>query len=323
MAKKISIIIPVKEVDSFAEECLRECKKLDYPDFEIILLPDSMPEKEMAGVKVIATGPVKPSAKRNLGAEKSKADLCAFIDSDAYPEKGWLKKAVVYFQDPSIAAVGGPNLTPPNDPLLSRISGDILSNPAAAGIFALRYKVRAGRTVKELPSCNLIVEKKIFDEIGGFDTSFLTAEDSKLCFEIRKKGRKVFYAEDVRVLHHRRPLFRKHLRQMWVYGRDKGLLIREFLSFGKLYYFLPSLFLISLISLSFLSAAFYGNPLGEFSFLALVSISSIYLLTMLLFSIIQNPRYFFLVLSGSVLTHIFYGLGFIYGLLVYKKGVSA
>lgn len=38
---KVSIIIPLKEYNSYIEECIRHCLELDYPDFEIIVLPDN------------------------------------------------------------------------------------------------------------------------------------------------------------------------------------------------------------------------------------------------------------------------------------------
>ena len=36
----VSIIIPCKDVDDYTRECIEYCRRLDYPNFEIILLPD-------------------------------------------------------------------------------------------------------------------------------------------------------------------------------------------------------------------------------------------------------------------------------------------
>jgi len=318
MAKTVSIIIPVREVDKFTEECLEKCRKLDYPEYEILLLPDYAPKTNISGVRVIPTGAIKPSEKRNLGVSKSNSEIIAFIDSDAYPLKDWLKKAVTYFENPDVGGVGGPNLTPPNDSLLSKIGGDILSNPAAAGLFALRYKVMAGRYVKELPSCNLLVRRDVFNKIGGFDVAFLTAEDSKLCFEIRGQGKGILYANDVLVYHHRRPLFKPHLKQMWIYGRDKGKLLRSFLSLRMAYYFIPSLFLLSLLFLAVSSILFQGSLIGVISQNLFLFVLGAYVIILLISSIIQNPKYFYIVFLGSLLTHLYYGIGFIYGLLLFR-----
>src|SRR3989304_6402127 len=106
----VSIIIPCKDVDDYTRECIKQCKQLNYDNYEVILLPDDSKEI-IEGVKVIPTGPVPPGVKRNIGIENSRGEFCAFIDNDAYPENDWLTKAVEYFENPQVAGVGGPGLT--------------------------------------------------------------------------------------------------------------------------------------------------------------------------------------------------------------------
>jgi cellulose synthase/poly-beta-1,6-N-acetylglucosamine synthase-like glycosyltransferase len=109
----ISIIIACKEIGDYAEECIKHCRQLDYENYEIILLPDSVTEN-VQGVKAIPAGPVTPGAKRNIGVANSDGEICAFIArADARPEKSWLRNAISYFKDSEVAAVGGPGITPP------------------------------------------------------------------------------------------------------------------------------------------------------------------------------------------------------------------
>ncbi len=89
----VSIIIPCKEVDNYTRECIEYCKRLDYSNFEIILLPDTFPQT-IDGVKVIPTGSVSPGVKRNKGVETANGEFCAFIDNDAYPRSDWLTNAL-------------------------------------------------------------------------------------------------------------------------------------------------------------------------------------------------------------------------------------
>jgi CDP-glycerol glycerophosphotransferase len=96
MKPLISIIIPCKEIDSYAKECVEYCKQLNYESYEVVLLPDDT-SAEIEDVKVISTGPITPGAKRNIGISNSNGELCAFIDSDAYPRKDWLINAKKYF----------------------------------------------------------------------------------------------------------------------------------------------------------------------------------------------------------------------------------
>lgn len=314
---KFSIVIPCKEFDAYSVKCLESCLQLNYENFEIILLPDKKIDLNDfrytdARIRVVPTGHVKPAAKRNIGIHDSQADFLAFIDSDAYPVKDWLANAVKYFENQEVGIIGGPNLTPPNSSAGQRISGYILSSPVSAGKFAMRYKLvgkfKDGVPVKEMPSCNLIVRRELAQRLGGFDQSLLTGEDSKFCFGVRKLGKKVVYVPDVVVYHHRRDLWKPHLKQMWIYARDKAWVIKEDFSLDKLYYSGPFLFVIFLASgsiLSFFSSSF------KVGFLSLLGI---YFGINLINSIITDWRLSIPLSVGIVLTHISYGLGFFYGL---------
>jgi len=133
-----SIIVPCKRIDSYTKECIDYCKKLDYETYEIIVLPDEQNEN-LEGVKVIPTGNVTPGRKRNIGMKNAKGEILAFVDSDARPEKSWLRNAISYFKDSEVAAVGGPGITPPEDSLMQKASGYILSSFAVRGLLG-RYK---------------------------------------------------------------------------------------------------------------------------------------------------------------------------------------
>lgn len=318
----ISIVIPFKTLDRYAEGCLSKCLQLDYDHYEIILLPNESPEAgrlpDSPKIKIIPTGNVKPSAKRNLGISRSspQSEIIAFVDSDAYPDSLWLRHSLPYFTNRMIGVLGGPNLTPKEDSNLQKASGDILSMPLATGLFAIRYMARYGfrkrQTVKEMPSCNLLIRKKVLEKIGGFDTTLLTAEDAKACFEIRKLGYHVIYAPDVQVYHHRRTLFSSHMRQIVIYARDKAWLVKEDFSSDKLYYFIPLLFFIFLAAGLLLSF----NPVIQGTlWLFLLTYAG----TLLAASVVKSPQRSYLIFPGTILTHAGYALGFLHGLLTRRS----
>ena len=94
---KVSIIIPIKEVNNYVEEAIPYLLDLDYKDYEIIILPDKESDKKFEKTRIITTGEIGPSEKRDIGAKKAKGELLAFIDDDAYPKKDWLKNVVLNF----------------------------------------------------------------------------------------------------------------------------------------------------------------------------------------------------------------------------------
>ena len=121
---KVSIIIPFKKLDKDVERCIKYCLELDYRNYDIILLPDKKLKKKFLKSKVIVTGPVCPSVKRNIGIKKSNAEICAFIDADAYPKRKWIKNAILVLKENDVGAVGGPILKLPNTSDLEKVSFD-------------------------------------------------------------------------------------------------------------------------------------------------------------------------------------------------------
>lgn len=313
----ISIIVPCKTLDAYTMECVKHCLELDYQRYEILLLPDNHLNISLSGVKVIPTGMVKPPTKRNVGISQASGEICGFIDSDAFPAKDWINNALKYFDDPEVAAVGGPNLTPDEDSPMQKASGFVYSSLLGGGKFAFRYDVKASRQNDELPSCNLFIRRSVLVKLGGFDDDFLTAEDSKICFQICRMGKKVLYAPEVIVYHHRRPLFMPHLKQVWNYGRDKAFLFRKFPYLRKAFYFLPSLLVLWSVAGFCLSLA--SSPLKIIYTASILCYITAVLMTGIVTTVrTGDVRMATIVSIGIVLTHLTYGMSFIEGLLIRK-----
>jgi GT2 family glycosyltransferase len=313
----ISIIIPVKEINDYILEFVPKILNQKNKDFEIIILPDEKPkeigpELRNKKIRIIATGSAGPAYKRDIGAEKSRGEILSFIDDDAYPfDENWLGKAKNNFQKESIAAVGGPQLTPKESSFFQKLSGKVLESPMVSGPVSFRHKSSEKKECYDIPSCNLFVRNKIFKKIGGFDTSFWPGEDTKLCLDIKKLGEKMVYDPEMKVYHHRRKDIWKYLKQIWQYSSHRGFFAKKYpeTSF-KLSYFVPSLFVLGLI---------FGPILSFFHFvfeIIYLVILGIYLILMFIESF-TTKRISWIVpfLVVGFLTHITYGFGFLRGLL--------
>lgn len=315
---QVSIIIPCRYIDSLTEKCIKECLNLDYDNFEIIVLPDSSQDSHIKNKKlrIIETGKVLPAVKRNIAMKKARGEFLAFIDSDAYPDKKWLKNAINYFEEDikkEIGIVGGPNLTPKESNFAEHVSGYVLSNFLVSGPACVRYKVTKNQYVKELPSCNYISRKKISPE---YKPDILTAEDSKFCFDISKKGYKILYAGDVVVFHHRRDKLSGHVKQMYNYGRDIAWLTKDEFSPDKLFFSLLSLFVIGFI-VGILSLTFSWFPINILFLIFLV----FYVFIMILTSVHKDFKTTDYVFILSIATHFAYGVGWIVGIFSKRKSV--
>jgi len=313
----VSIIIAVKTWQKNLEECVSKCQELDYPDFEILVLPDEPINKDLSsyGIKIIPTGPVSPAKKRDIALKYAQGEILAFIDDDAYPTKDWLKNAIKNFSDPQVVAVGGPATTPSDDTLRQKASGLVYASFLVSGQYRYRYIPKHKIEVDDYPSCNFLVRKTVFEELGGFDTVFWPGEDTKLCLDITKKlSQKIIYDPQVIVYHHRRPLFLGHLKQIANYALHRGYFVKRYPQTSlKFSYFIPSLFLLFLI-VGGIIAWFFGGFLRMSYLFSLF----LYLFSVLIFSINRDLRLIALVFPGIILTHLTYGLWFLKG-LVSKK----
>lgn len=306
----VSIIIPCKAIDDYTKECIEYCKRLDYGNYEVILLPDDALDR-VDGIKIVPTGPVTPGMKRNIGIANSNSEICAFIDSDAYPRRDWLRNAIMYFNDPQVAAVGGPGLTPREDNIMQKASGHVLSS-FMVGNISSRYKAERSCESDDIHSCNFIARKTILNEVGGWNEKYWPGEDTLICLAIKKAGKKLVEVPDVVVYHHRRTLFMPHLKQVSKFGLHRGFFAKRFQGNSfRLTYFIPSIFALTLFT-------------GMLASLTNPFIVNLLLLAMLLYLILGliatllNVRDVTLILPvwlGIIATHVVYGVSFLIGLM--------
>ena len=311
----VSIIIAFQRPGDYLQECLTAIKKLNYQNYEVILLPDEPMEAVGEGIMVIPSGPVGPPLKRDIGAREAKGEIIAFIDDDAYPREDWLKNAVRDFSDDAVAAVGGPASTAPSDNFWQKAGGEVLAGWMVGGVHLYRMLPKNPREVDDYPTCNLLVRGSTFEEVGGFDSPYWPGEDTVLCWKLTHQAKKkIIYDPEVQVFHHRRPLFRRHWQQIGNYGLHRGYFVKKFPKTSRRFnYFLPSLWTIFLI-LGWLPLLFIAGGVKCYIIIVLL-----YLLAAITTGARSlNFKTTVIVAAGIVSTHIVYGINFIRGLLVRK-----
>jgi len=314
---KFSVIIPVGEKSDYIGECVNKILKQSFKDFEIIVLPDKKTNKlkefKSKKIKIIETGKINPAYKRDLGVKKSKGEIIAFIDDDAYPDKDWMKNALKSFKDKKIIALGGPGLNPKKDSLKQKIGGKILESKFASGTEDYRCKIKEKRKVDDYPTFNFFVRKKGFEKVGGFNYQYWRGEDTKLCLELIKHG-DIIYDPEVVVYHHKRALFKPHLKQIWKCALYRGFFARKFPKTSRrIAYFVPSLFLIGLI------VGFILSFLHNLFLIVYIDVLIIYF-GLLILETIKIKKGKILFMCGVFLTHLVYGYAFLTGF--FKKNIK-
>ncbi|HLB51721.1 hypothetical protein A3F07_00815 [candidate division WWE3 bacterium RIFCSPHIGHO2_12_FULL_38_15] len=315
---KFSIIIPVRSINDHLRENIANLKLLKYEDFEVIILTDNTESYDFGDgrFKLLATGSVGPGEKRNVGANTSTGDILAFLDDDAYPKDDWLNKAYEIFKDKSIYALGAPAITPLNAGFLERCSGRVLESILSSAGTVYRYVPMSRRIINDYPTVNFLVKKEAFLSVGGFIKDFWPGEDTKLCLDlINKFGKEFIYDPALIVYHHRRNLFRPHLKQISRYGQHRGHFARIFPENSRNpSYFVPSLYILGLVAGPLVCLLI---PILWFVYLPVVLIYFMLISIEVVRVSIKDKslKVGLYVAGGIVLTHIVYGVNFIIGLL--------
>ena len=172
---KVSVVIAGYNEEKHIAGCIESLLKLDYPKnkTEIIVVSDGSTDKtvEIAKkypIKVIAWKENKGlSFARNAGAEKAKGEIVAYTDADCRVDADWLYHITRSFSNEKIGCVGGPNITPPEDPFIAKCTAQAPGCPT---------HVLIGDTKADhVPGCNMAFRKSTLNEIGGFNEIFRIA----------------------------------------------------------------------------------------------------------------------------------------------------
>ena len=200
----VSIIIPVFNEAKIIERSVKSLLKLDYPNYEIIIVNDGSTDntKEVAdrlvGFKKGTNSNVKislinkpnggKSSALNLGIKMSAAEFVLCMDGDSLLTPSSLKMAVRHFVNPDIGAVAG------NVKVLNRgkFFTDLQALEYLEGLNMARSAQSSIKLVNIIPGPIGLFRKKAIIS-AGFYTSDTFAEDADLTLRILSKGWKINY----------------------------------------------------------------------------------------------------------------------------------
>ncbi len=253
------IIIPFVSLNNYVIQCVQECLKLDYSNYGLVLLPDiseDLPsELQSDRITVVVTGDCTIAAKRNAAIKKfPNADYFALVDSDAYPDRKWLKNGVAFLsENPDVWAVGGPNITPPEEPQIQRVVGYAQRSFLVSGPLYFAKQISSSRYCSNLHSCNLILPGSMFEVVGLFDENLFVGEDRNLCERIKSHGKRIYFNRSILVYHHNRRLWLPFFFQRLTYGH--GSVNKKNLYKYNILQFIPimwvALFIIAMLDVVF------------------------------------------------------------------------
>jgi GT2 family glycosyltransferase len=187
---RVSVVVVTYNRRESLLRCLAAISRLDYADYEVVVVDDGSTDGTSAALAErfpafrCLTQPAnagEPSA-RNVGVRAAAGDLIAFTDDDCVPPPDWLRRHVSHYDDPRIAAVGGPQVSrTPN-------FFDAFHTVAYGVKFRGRETIADVRDFRHLVTGNMSVRRSVFDVVGPFDARFLSGCDSDFVRRLSRAG---------------------------------------------------------------------------------------------------------------------------------------
>jgi len=212
--------------------CLDSLGKLNYPDYEVILVDDGSTDDtahiaaQYPWVRYVHQSNHGLSHARNTGASVAKGDVFAYTDSDCMADTDWLYYLISTLVSGDYAGVGGPNVTPPAQ---NWIQACVAASPGGPSHVLLTDTI-----AEHIPGCNMAFYRWAFEGVGGFDPEYHKAgDDVDFCWRIQQAGWVIAFSPTAIVWHYRRFTLRAFLRQQDGYGEAESLLrFKHLIFFG-------------------------------------------------------------------------------------------
>lgn len=208
--KRVSVIIPTCDRPALLKEALASVVAQTLSPFETIIanngkerINESSLPKE---IRVLKLPPYIGAAEaRNRGAAAARGDFLAFLDDDDLWSNTYLEQAARAIEAGARCVISrldkkiGEEVRPFKNPH-GRLSAKniLLGNPGITG-------------------SNIVIEKKLFESVGGFDPKLPPSEDKSLVLELLRKGVQVTALPDNQAIirEHRAPRLSDAAKMAW------------------------------------------------------------------------------------------------------------
>ena len=222
---RVSVAVCSYNGSETIDETLTALSRLNYPDYEVIVVDDGSTDTTAAiahrhRVCLVQSENKGLSSARNLAMETATGEIIAYIDDDAYPDPDWLKFLAASLARSDHVGIGGPNIAPPRDGLIA----DSVAHAPGGPVHVLL----SDEVAEHLPGCNMAYRLDELRSIGGFDPRFrIAGDDVDICWRFQERGQTLGFSPAAVVWHHRRNSMLAYWKQQKEYARAEALLAEK------------------------------------------------------------------------------------------------
>jgi GT2 family glycosyltransferase len=194
---RIAVVIPVFNKRRYLSACIDAvlAAARRYGPVELVLVDHHSTdgsyeflERYRTEARVVRFDGGTISAVRNHGASLTTGDLLSFLDCDCVVPPDYFDALADVFSRTGAGAAG----CEVNIPTPAHWSEAVWHRLHVIGTDGYRHY---------LNSANFAVHRQVFDQIGGFDESLVTGEDTDICTRVRLAGHTIFESHRLSVVH--------------------------------------------------------------------------------------------------------------------------
>jgi len=196
-SKKISIIIPVYNSEKTLKECLRYIEKLDYPNYEVVVVDDKSKDSSLSiarefNFKTISlTKNVGAGGARNVGARNATGEILLFTDSDILLPKDTLKRVMSYYEKGNEIFIGMFSTKLRFKNIFSQYKH----------LYLCYYYMKQGEKLHTLDTSLTVMSKTKFFQYNGFKKNLRISEDAELGTRLTAGGEIITQPKHINMEH--------------------------------------------------------------------------------------------------------------------------
>jgi cellulose synthase/poly-beta-1,6-N-acetylglucosamine synthase-like glycosyltransferase len=249
----VSVIMPVRDEQRHLEEAVGHVLAQDYTaEVEVVLAVG--PSRDATGeivrslaaadprVTVVANPTGLIPAANNVAIKASRHPIVARVDGHALIPPGYLRQAVATLLETGADNVGGIMAAEGVTPFEQAVAW-AMTSPAGVGSARFHTGGRAG------PADSVylgVYRRAALEQVGGYDESYLRAEDWEMNHRIRQAGGLIWFQPRLRVTYRPRATVAALARQYFHYGRWRRVVARQHAGTINLRYLAPPVTLLAI-----------------------------------------------------------------------------
>lgn len=316
----VSIVIPLRNEESFIARCLDSIMASDYPNdrFEV-LIADGMStdksreivlrySKKYSNIRLLENPKKLRVTANNVGIRASKGEIIISMDAHVLYAPDYIRQCVELLQTTGAANVGGVQKATGYN-YVTDVIAFATSTPFGIGDAEFRYSKKA----KWVDTVYLGAwYKKTLEDVGLFNEEWVRNGDYELNYRIRKAGGKIFLSPQIKCRYFVRGSLPNLAKQYLLYGMWRVKTLVTHPNSIRWRHLLPPILILWLSSSPILSA--FGIKLW---WIPIISYLVYTILVSLGIALSNGIAYFPPLIPTLWIIHVCWGLGFYCGLLTF------